>query len=102
LRRVGRPVWGAGLVSGALPAGEDVRWDVMLLLLDRISPILRLTRVTTAFAVVANSWFVVLWTRAHPEETAGPDLSAGPLWLQLGGATANALGLFGFGMCLND
>lgn len=71
-------------------------------LLERLSPILRLTRVTTAFAVVANAWFVVLWSRGHTEETANADVASGSLWLQLAGATANALGLFGFGMCVND
>lgn len=71
-------------------------------LLERLSPILRLTRVTTAFAVVANAWFVVLWSRAHPEESANADMVLGSLWLQLAGATVNALGLFGFGTCVND
>lgn len=71
-------------------------------ILERLSPILRLSRVSTAFAVVANAWFVVLWTRAETAEAARATLLAEPLWLLLVSSAANALGLFGFGMALND
>lgn len=65
---------------------------------------LHLTRVTTAFAVVANTWFVILWTRA---ERAHEGIPRGPLldthlWLLLGGGAAVGLGLFAFGAALND
>lgn len=69
--------------------------------LARISPVLRVTRVTAAFAAVSNTWFVVLWSRvAHGENPA--HLAAAPLWILLLGATASAVGLFAFGACLND
>lgn len=69
--------------------------------LARISPVLRVTRVTAAFAAVSNVWFVVLWTRVAPGEHAGPWRET-PVAVLLLGATASAVGLFAFGACLND
>jgi hypothetical protein len=75
-------------------------------LLRRLAPVLHLTRITTAFALVANTWFVILWTRANGayEGQAGPPgrLSQGPLWALLAGGALVALGLFAFGACVND
>lgn len=72
-------------------------------LLTRLSPALRLTRVTTAFAAVANVWFVILWTEASaPHEPGFPALRALPLWVLLVGGAVNALGLFAFAAALND
>jgi 4-hydroxybenzoate polyprenyltransferase len=72
-------------------------------LLLRISPVLHLARVTTAFAVVANTWFVILWTRANAMHEAAPAvLLERPLWQLLSAATLVALGLFAFGAALND
>ncbi len=71
-------------------------------LLLQILPALHLTRVTTAFAAVANVWFVILWThdtKLEPGTQAFRDL---PLWLLLLGGLINALGLFGFATALND
>ncbi len=71
--------------------------------LVRISPALRLTRITTAFAAVANVWFVILWTRAAgPHEPGFPSLKTLPLWALLTGGAVNALGLFAFATALND
>ena len=70
--------------------------------LERLSPILRLARVTSAFAVVGNSWFTVLWARASAQEPSHADLSARPLALLLSAAAVNALGLFVFGASVND
>ena len=72
--------------------------------LPRLTPVLHLTRITTAFAAVSNVWFVVLWTRAVDYERveATAALREGPLWLLLTGATAMAVGLFAFGTALND
>lgn len=36
-----------------------------------MAPVFRLARVSTAFAAVADVWFVILWTRANPEEAGG-------------------------------
>lgn len=72
-------------------------------MLQRIAPVLHLTRVTTAFAVVANTWFIVLWCRAAaPEESVTPELEQRPLWMLLLGGAFLALGLFAFGTTLND
>jgi 4-hydroxybenzoate polyprenyltransferase len=72
-------------------------------LLLRIAPVLHLARVTTAFAVVANTWFVILWTRANAGYEASPRvLIEPPLWQLLAAATLVALGLFAFGASLND
>lgn len=75
---------------------------IMRLILERIAPILRLTRVTTAFAVVSNVWFVILWTRAFPQEPAHAALQSRPLALDLVASAIGSLGLFAFGACLND
>lgn len=73
-------------------------------LLQRLSPVLHLTRVTTAFAAVANVWFVVLWTRASPvEDGFAPDpLRRASLWVLLGAAALYAVALFSFAVALND
>lgn len=69
--------------------------------LGRVSPILHLTRVTTAFAAVANVWFVILWSLRVPGEAPTPSLEHHPGLLLAGGA-ASALGLYAYGACLND
>ncbi len=74
----------------------------MRFILDRVAPVLRLTRVTTAFAVVSNVWLVILWTRAFEQEPAHEALSARPLALLLFCSAFSSLGLFAFGTCLND
>lgn len=70
-------------------------------ILARISPVLRVTRLTAAFAAVSNVWFVVLWSRREVGVAPGA-LAQAPLWILLLGATASAVGLFAFGACLND
>lgn len=70
--------------------------------LEQIAPVLHLTRVTTAFAAVANVWLVLLWSRAHAEEDALALLRDRPLWLLLAGGAAAAVGLYAYGACLND
>lgn len=70
--------------------------------LQRIAPVLHLTRVTTAFAAVANVWFVILWTRGRTEQ-AGPEaLFDKPLPVLLFGGAAMAVGLYAHAACLND
>ncbi len=76
----------------------------MRLLLRKLLPFLHLTRITTAFAAVANVWFVVLWTTA-----AGPQFEPGTQQLSeldpallLVASAAAAVGLFLYGMALND
>lgn len=70
----------------------------------RLAPVLHLTRVTTAFAAVANAWFIILWTRAAGlgEHAAEALLPPQPLWFLLIGGAINALGLFAYGAALND
>lgn len=97
-RRSGGAVRGGG--RGRAVALPSVHMRRILL---RIAPVLHLARVTTAFAVVANTWFVILWTRANAQfEGASPHLLGAPLWQLLGAATLVALGLFAFGAALND
>ncbi len=71
--------------------------------LVRLAPIFHLTRVTTAFAAVANVWFVILWTRASgAAEGAPPSLHSHPIWLLLLAGAVNAAGLSAYGSDLND
>lgn len=74
----------------------------MLRTIIRIVPALRLTRVTTAFAAVANIWFVILWTRATADEPARAALHKGPVLLQVFGGFLIAIGLYSFAAAGND
>jgi hypothetical protein len=70
--------------------------------LVRMAPVLHLTRFTTAFGVVANTWFVILWSHAYAEHEPGMSSLAVPLVAQLAAGALVALGLFGCGAALND
>ena len=75
----------------------------MRVVLLRIAPVVRLTRVTSAFAAVANVWFVILWTRAQRAHEPGtPEVLDRPISLLLACGALMALGLYAFGACLND
>ncbi len=74
----------------------------MRAVVQRLSSVVQLTRVTGAFAAVANVWFVVVWTRAFAEELGTPEILDRPLWMPLTGSAITALGLFAFGATLND
>lgn len=68
-----------------------------------IAPILHLTRVTTAFAAIANIWFVILWSRASaPHEVGAVTTSGAPTWALLLAGAVTAVGLFAFAAALND
>ena len=61
--------------------------------LARIAPVLRLTRVSSAFAAIANVWLVILWTRASEEELGvvrAAGRAFGPLWIDLVAGAAGA------------
>ncbi|MEM0984143.1 MAG: hypothetical protein AAGI17_09360 [Planctomycetota bacterium] len=69
---------------------------------SRVIPVLRLARVSTAFAAVSNVWFVILWSREHEfEQRTGPVWDA-PLALLLLGGGVMAIGLYAYGAALND
>jgi hypothetical protein len=73
--------------------------------LARIAPVLRLTRVSSAFAAIANAWLVILWTRASEPEIGmvrAAGRAVGPLWIDLVAGAAAAAGLYAFGACVND
>lgn len=63
---------------------------------------IQLTRLTNAFAGVANLWLVVLWTRAQEHETAYDAFNRRPLWLLLGASVVLGVGLSMYGGSLND
>lgn len=70
--------------------------------LIKLSPMLKLTRVTTAFGAVANLWFIILWGRFNEEEIGTAVIKDQPLGLLLGGSLIAGVGLYAFGMSLND
>ncbi|MEO1128428.1 MAG: hypothetical protein AAFX05_01830 [Planctomycetota bacterium] len=73
-------------------------------LIRRLSPVLHLTRMTTAFAAVGNTWFVILWSRAAAmEQDTAPEavLTLG-LPAALGAGALVAVGLYTFAVALND
>lgn len=70
--------------------------------LGRLASVLRLTRVTSAVAIVGNLWFVILWTRAHAEEPGTPEIAGRSLWLLLPAAAFAGLSLFAYAAALND
>ncbi len=70
--------------------------------LVKLAPMLKLTRVTTAFGAVANLWFVILWTRFMPQEMVSEQMLNQPLWVLLIGGLVAGIGLYAFGMSLND
>ncbi len=70
--------------------------------LAQLAPLVKLTRVTTAFAAVGNVWFTVLWTRGFAEEGVSGPVMDRPLALLLFGGMLVGVGLFAFGACLND
>lgn len=76
----------------------------MLAAVRRLAPLFRLTRVTTAFAAIANAWFVILWTRANlPAHEPGVGaIRQRELWIVLAGGAVTALGLFAYATAMND
>lgn len=68
----------------------------------QVASILRLTRISTAFAAVANVWFVILWSCGAPGEHPPAGLTEQDLWVPLVGGACAAGGLYAFGTCLND
>jgi hypothetical protein len=70
--------------------------------LIRMAPMLKLTRVTTAFGAVANLWFVILWSRFNIEEIGTQTVKNEPLWVLLTGGLVAGVGLYAFAMSLND
>jgi 4-hydroxybenzoate polyprenyltransferase len=74
----------------------------MRAVVQRLASVVQLTRLTGAFAAVANVWFVVVWTRSFAEESGTAEVNGSPLWLLLGASALTSLGLFAFGATLND
>jgi len=89
------------MVSDGVPISKPARIAGVLRLLARIAPVLHLTRVTTAFATVANVWFVILWTRSVEQEAGGAVMGLSDA-VALGGGALVAVGLFSFGAAMND
>ncbi|MFN0133389.1 MAG: hypothetical protein ACKVW3_12790 [Phycisphaerales bacterium] len=72
-------------------------------LLLRLAPVLHLTRITTAAAVVSNTWLVILWTHAHRgPEPQDYDTTQRPLWFLLAAGALTAIALYAFGTASND
>lgn len=72
--------------------------------LARLSPVLHLTRVTSAFAAVGNVWFAILWSSvvdSEPASRMSPFVDQ-PRWLLLTGGALLGVGLYAFAMALND
>jgi len=67
-----------------------------------LSPLISAPRLSTAFGVVANVWFVILWTRGQGFEPGTEALRREPLWLMLLAGAVNATALFAFAATVND
>jgi 4-hydroxybenzoate polyprenyltransferase len=80
----------------------------MTSLIARLSPLLHLTRITAAFAVTGNIWFVILWTRSVDAEREALEAASRistasiPLPVALLGGLFIALGFYAFAMVAND
>lgn len=80
----------------------------MTSLIARLSPLLHLTRITAAFAVTGNIWFVILWTRSVEAERevlasmSGISTATTPLPIALVGGLCIAIGFYAFAMVAND
>jgi len=80
----------------------------MTSLIARLSPLLHLTRITAAFAVTGNIWFVVLWTRYMEAEREAANAVRGiatgstSLLIALLGGLFVAIGFYAFAMVVND
>jgi len=70
--------------------------------LIKLAPMLKLTRVTTAFGAVANLWFVILWSRFNEEELGNEVMMNTPVPFLLAGGLIAGVGLYAFGTSLND
>lgn len=92
-----RPV---GIIEPTISYG--IYWKNMRKTLLKLAPMLKLTRVTTAFGAVANLWFVILWSRFNQEEISSEIIKNAPLPLLLGGGLIAGVGLYAFGTSLND
>lgn len=86
----------------ALARGPGCQQSVVSRLFEHMSPYLRVTRVSSAFAAVANVWFVVLWSRAMLHEPGTQAVLGKPLWLLLLASGCSAVGLYALSACLND
>jgi len=65
----------------------------------KILPFVQLTRLALVFTAISNIWMIVFWARAVEGE---PTLTALPAWEALGLTAGVAVGLYVFGMTLND
>ncbi len=80
----------------------------MTSLIARLSPLLHLTRITAAFAVTGNVWFVILWTRSVEAESeaiagdSGVSTASTSLVVAMLGGLFVALGFYAFAMVAND
>lgn len=63
----------------------------------------QLSRLTHAFAAVANLWFIILWSRGiELEHAMARSISDSPLWVALALASVLGVGLSTYGGALND
>ncbi len=84
------------------PDGRPVLRSTVRRSILKLAGILKLTRVTTGFGAVANLWFVILWTRANPEERGHAALTEPHLSVLLAGGLLTGVGLYAFGATIND
>lgn len=63
----------------------------------------QLSRLTHAFAAVANLWFIILWSRSVSlEHPMAASIEEAPLWIALALASILGVGLSTYGGALND
>src|SRR3954470_21592450 len=98
----GRRAARSGRVHSCVPPGDGTLLCVLGLVSRRLLPLLQLTRMALVFTAISDSAceLLLLWKRRHPVHS--PQLGDAHLWKQAGVVALVSLGLYGFGMSLND
>ncbi len=92
-----------GIVMGSRVAGKLRSRPMIRPLIVNLLSTVQLSRLTHAFAAVANLWFIILWSReVGLEHPMAASIAESPLWIALTLASILGVGLSTYGGALND